>query len=142
VETTTMKRLIPYLSFGGRCEAALQFYAEVFGGRVNSLTRMGDLMEQATEAQKKWVVHSEFEAEGLFFMASDGAPDGPPPSHGPVALALMLESVEEQDRVWAHLVEGGTVSHPLHVAFYGGRFGALRDRFGVEWKLNCNPPKK
>lgn len=132
-----MKTLIPYLTFGGQCEAALQFYAEALRGRVKSLMRAGDVQQACPAQQKDMIMHAEFEADGVVFLASDGNPDAPPPSGSKVALSLSFDSAEEQERVWAALSGGGTIVVPLHDAFWGARFGVLTDKFGIVWMLNC-----
>jgi len=135
----TTKTLIPYLAFGGRCEAALQHYAETLGGRVKALMRLGEAMPGSAPEHAQHILHAELEADGLFLMASDGMPGAPPPKPGDnVALALWVGSVDEQDRVWAGLAEGGTVGHPLHDTFYGDRMGVLTDRFGIRWMISCH----
>lgn len=134
-----MKTLIPYLTFGGQCEAALQFYAEALRGRVKNLMRAGDVQQACPAQHKHMIMHAEFEADGAVFMASDGNPDAPLPPGGKVALSLTLDSVAEQDRVWAALSQGGTIVVPLHQAFWGSRFGVITDKFGIAWMLSCDP---
>jgi PhnB protein len=52
------------------------------------------------------------------------------------------ESVDEIDRVFAALSEGGNVTMSLADAFWGTRFGMLVDKFGLHWVFNCELPKK
>lgn len=132
------KTLIPYLALGGQCEAALKLYTEALGGRVTTMMRLGETMPGSPPEHAQSILHSEFEADGISFMASDGMPGAPPPSPGGrVTLALWVDSIAEQDRVWARLAEGGTVQHPLHDTFYGDRMGALTDRFEIGWMVSC-----
>jgi len=138
-----MKTLRPYLGFDGRCEAALQFYAQAFNGEIKSMQRYGEAPVQAAEKDKARVMHAEFAAEGVEFMASDGPPSNPRRVGDNVTLAVMLESKEEQDRIWNKLSEGGTVVQPLQETFWGARFGMVTDQFGIPWMLNCDlAPKK
>ncbi len=39
------------------------------------------------------------------------------------------------------LAEGGTVTMDLQDMFWGAYFGALTDRFGVQWMVNCTAKK-
>jgi PhnB protein len=133
-----MTSLTPYLNLAGRCEAALEFYARVLGGRVRVLQRLGDLNPDTPAALARHVIHGEVEAGGIVLLASDGQPGCPAPAAGgPVSITLRLDRLEAQDRVWAGLAEGATINHALHEAFWGDRFGALTDRFGVHWMLTC-----
>lgn len=132
--------MAPYLYFGGKCEEALGFYADAFGGRIKTMIRFGEAMPNPAEEHERWILHAEFEAQGMNLMASDGMPNTPvsPPSKQ-VALAIAVDDTAEQDRIWAKLVEGGTVVQALHDTFYGGRLGMLVDRYGISWMLNWSP---
>lgn len=135
--------MAPYLNFSGKCETALSFYSDAFGGKVKTLIRMGEAIPNSAEEHKRWILHAEFEAPGMALMASDGMPNAPvlPPS-GQIALAIAVDDTAEQDRIWAKLVEGGKVMQPLHDTFYGGRLGMLTDRFGITWMLNWSPARQ
>jgi uncharacterized glyoxalase superfamily protein PhnB/uncharacterized protein YndB with AHSA1/START domain len=135
------KALSPYLILGDRCEAALEFYARVLGGRVRSLRRLGEVFPDTPAAHARCVIHGEVEAGGVVLMASEGQPGCPAAdSSGTVSVSLALDTVEEQDRVWAGLAaEGATIQCELADAFWGDRFGALVDKFGVSWMLTCSP---
>ena len=38
------------------------------------------------------------------------------------------------------LSDGGTVTMPIEENFWGARFGALIDKFGIHWMLNYDYP--
>jgi len=136
------KRLKPYLFFDGRCEEALAFYAEALSGRATTIIRMGEAMKDTAPEHANKIIHALFQAGEVSFMASDGMPGEPAPTGGSVSLALDFDTTEEQERVWAKLVEGGSVLTALHDTFYGGRMGVLTDKFGIRWMLNWSPPAK
>ena len=50
-------------------------------------------------------------------------------------------SLEEAERVFNELTEGGTVVMPIGETFWAQRFGMLKDRFGVSWMVNCEGQK-
>ena len=61
----------PTITFCGRCEEALEFYKKCLGGDIPFLQRYKDTnMEVPSEYQDK-IVHSEFRADGIYFMAND-----------------------------------------------------------------------
>jgi PhnB protein len=133
-----MRTMNPYLFFYGRCEEALDHYTDALGARVKTKMRFGEAMPSTKAEHARLIVHAEVEGEGLFFMASDGMPGATPPAAGGrVSLSLRLGSLDEQDRVWGKLADGGVVQHPLHQTFYGDRMGALTDRFGVDWMVSA-----
>ena len=47
-----------------------------------------------------------------------------------------FESVEEMERAFYALSDGGQVMMPLNNYGFSRRFGWLADRFGVSWQLN------
>jgi len=130
--------LEPYLFFDGNCEEALAFYADVFGGEVTSLHRFeGSPMEsQLPPDYKTKVMHANFEAPTLRFMASDGIP-GTKRSGGRISLSLGTRDVSEAEGVFKRLSEGGSVSMPFQDTFWGAKFGMLTDRYGIDWMVNC-----
>jgi PhnB protein len=129
-----MKKLTPYLSFDGQCEAALNFYRDCLNGEIKSLQRYGEAPEmQAPDERKNHVLHADFAADGLSFMAADSYM--PPTSGGQVTLCLELTEADAPDELWAKLTDGGTVTNPLAMAFWGARFGEFTDKFGIQWMM-------
>ncbi|HEX4014245.1 MAG TPA: VOC family protein [Candidatus Cybelea sp.] len=131
-------QLEPYLFFHGRCEEALNFYKDCLGGEIVGINRFaGSQMEsQVDESYKDKVMHASFAADGVKFMASDGRPGPGPDGQDDIAMCLSTSDDAEGERVFAALAQGGTIDMPLEKAFWGGKFGALTDRFGVQWMVN------
>jgi PhnB protein len=127
--------LQPYIFFYGRCEEALEFYKGAIGGsyefqRVGESPMAGQF---PTEARNR-VMHGKFIGPGFSFLVSDGREDKSiDPDSGNISLALHAEDRTAGDRIFSALADGGKVTMPLEDAFWGGRFGSLVDRFGVEW---------
>ena len=133
----TTLELKPYIFFYGHCEEALDFYKGVFGGTYEMQRNAGSPMEQHVPKELgDKVMHASFTAPGVSFFASDGmqtkAVDA---EEGNVSLALNAPDAATGDRVFAALAQGGKVTQPLQEAFWGGRFGSVQDRFGLEWLM-------
>jgi PhnB protein len=128
-------QLEPYLFFHGKCEEALNFYAKCFRGEIASLSRFaGSPMEADVSADyRDKVMHADFVAGDLKLMASDGRPGPQPDGNDDIALSIATSDAAEGERIFKALGDGGTVTMPLADAFWGGRFGSLTDRFGVQW---------
>lgn len=135
-------QLEPYLFFDGTAEEALKFYKGVFGGSF-TLTRFEDAPKemQMPPEQGKRIMHATFKSPALHFMASDGRP-GMVQQGGNISLSLGSSSVAESQRVWDKLATGGKVEMPFSDSFWGAKFGTLTDRFGIDWMINCELPKK
>lgn len=131
-----MKRLQVYLFFNGNCEAALNFYRECLDGEIVSLqTFEGSPMAVPEHYQKK-VMHAEFKAGEITFMASDGGPDKSPQIGDNISLVLDFSDPAVQSATFERLAEGGTVTMPLQDTFWGSTFGMLIDKFGINWMFN------
>ncbi|MBA2675963.1 MAG: VOC family protein [Ramlibacter sp.] len=131
-----------YLTFGGNCEEALEFYTQCLGGKVTALMRYeGSPMDNAQlpAGWKNKVMHSTFESEGARFMASDGMPGAPAPSYGGFSMSVYVpQDKARAQRVFDALAAGGKVTMPFAPPFWGGSFGMLTDRFGVPWMVSCD----
>ncbi len=69
-----MKQLNIYLNFNGHCEEALDFYKQALNGEILFIHRFSEspLNDGSIDGNK--IMHSEFNADGIHFMASDGMP--------------------------------------------------------------------
>jgi PhnB protein len=50
-------------------------------------------------------------------------------------LTLMVNSVDEAERIYDLLKDGGQIFMPMEETFFARRFAMLRDRFGTSWML-------
>lgn len=133
-----MKRLNPYINFGGKCREAMSFYRDTFGGELNMMT-LGESPApcEDNKDQKDLIMHSSLEGGAFTLMGTDmGGPEGSG-AQGQISVCIDCSSVEEIERLYAALSAGGTECYPLHDAFWGGKFGVLLDKYGVSWMLNC-----
>jgi PhnB protein len=133
-------QLEPYIFFHGTCEEALNFYAACFGGEIVQLSRMSDAPSehQVDTAWNNKVMHASFAAGDLKFMASDGRPGTPPHGEDDIALSVATTSVAEGQRVFNALAQGGTIEMPFEAAFWGGKFGQIVDKFGIQWMITAH----
>lgn len=131
-----MANLHPYLFFPGNCREAMTFYQSCLGGDLNVMA-FGDAPggDQMPAASRDSVMHAMLAAGGVVLMASDQT-DGPVPQGGPVTLALVSADREEVRAAFDKLAAGGQVTQPLEEAFFG-LYGALTDRFGINWMFQA-----
>jgi len=128
----------PYLFFGGRCEEALAFYRAAAGAEVGLMMRYSDSPEPIPPGMippgfEDKVMHATFRIGGTTIMASDGNEEGA--SFSGFSLSISVPTEDDAKRVFAGLVEGGSVTMPLTKTFYSPCFGMLTDRFGVGWMV-------
>ncbi|CAN5238146.1 VOC family protein [soil metagenome] len=136
-----MKTLEAYLTFNGTCEEALKHYEKAFNGSITFLQRFKETDYSTPETAEK-VMHAVFKGDGYTFMASDGMGEHAPKNGNNISLTLNLDDAAEQTRIFNVLAEGGTVTMPLADTFWGAHFGMVVDRYGINWMLNRELPKK
>lgn len=135
-----MKQLYPYIAFSGDCAQALEFYCKALKGEAAPVMKFSEMPEFATEENKDRIMHSEFRAEGVVFMAADEMRPKEEWSGSRVSLSINFDSEEEQASAFNALAEGGTITMPLQNTFWGAIFGILIDRFGITWMFNYDKP--
>lgn len=133
----------PYVFFDGRCEEALEFYRGALDAEVMMLLRYNECPDPPPPGtippgSEHKVMHARFRVGESTVLASDGHCGGTPVLQG-FSLSITLPSVEECERRFAALAEGGQVRMPLGKTFFSPRFGMLVDRFGVPWMLYVAP---
>jgi PhnB protein len=128
--------LNPYLGFKGNAREAMEFYKNVFGGKLEMSTFKEMNLSQNPNDDDK-IMHSMLQADnGMTFMASD-TPEGMAYSVGTnVSISLSGDNEAELKEYFEKLSAGGTVTMPLDKAPWGDTFGMLTDKFGVQWMVN------
>ncbi len=131
-----IQQLNPYLSFAGQAEEAIEFYKAALGAEVLSVMRHGDVpgMRPSPEFAPK-IIHSELKLGGGILMLCDVPPQLQSAPGGLVSISLRFENLAELTKSYEALSAGGSITCPLMDAFWGEKFGAVTDRFGVSWLL-------
>jgi len=136
-----MKTLNPYLNFSGRCQDALNFYEKIFNGKTVLRQTFGQSPNPVAGVNPALIMHAEFQAEGIYFMATDGMGNDTPVDSSKVTLNIGFSDTEEQLSVFNGLAEQGDIIMPLSDTFWGAKFGMVKDPFGIHWMLNCQQKK-
>ena len=139
-----MARTSVYLNFPGNTEEAFEFYRSIFGGELTALMRFSEMpadpsMPPLPDDVLPMLVHVELTIlGGTVLMGTDSVTTmGHEVRYGNnVTLNLEPDSLEETERLFAALSEGGTDVSPLTRMFWGAHWATCRDRFGVRWMFN------
>jgi PhnB protein len=131
-------QLIAYLNFNGNCRAAFDFYREVFKGEITMRMTYGDspMREQIPADGHDQIMHSQLEADGATLMGADGPPPHTASGQG-TRMNIIVDTIEEAERIFHTLSAGGEVQMPLQETFWSHRWAAFTDRFGKPWMINC-----
>lgn len=135
--------IMPYISFNGNCEEAFLWYAEVFGGRIQHLSRYGDVPEEVgmpiADGQRDKVMHAQLL---LTEMGGISGTDvmSPIPKDGAVAIHAHLADEDAARRIFAVLSEGGAILGELATnppPDDHGVSGGIRDKYGLTWIISA-----
>ena len=126
------------LVFNGECDAAFAFYQHCLGATLTFRLTWGD-SPMAGMAPPEWrdkIIHATLTLGGKSLSGGDVLPEQYERPQG-FQLQLNLDDVTAAERIFDQLAEGGRVSVALQETFWALRFGAVVDRFGIPWGINC-----
>jgi PhnB protein len=129
-------RLNPYLNFRDNSREAMEFYKDVFGGKLD-ISTFGEYGDPNGPGANN-VMHAQLETDrGFTLMASD-APPGMEFNQGDGNITISLSGDDEAELrgYWDKLSEGGTVTMPLEKQMWGDIFGMCTDKFGMPWMVD------
>ena len=128
------------LVFNGDCDEAFTLYQECLGGAVTFRLTWGD-SPMAGQAPPEWrdkILHATLTVGGTAISGGDVLEYEHPQGF---QLQLNLDDVGAAERIFRQLADGGNVTHPMQQTFWAQRFGAVVDRFGIPWAINCGEQK-
>lgn len=133
-----MARLTPYLNFVGNAREAMDFYKHALGGELWAQT-FGEapMSEGMSPEMQGRLMHSELSDGQMALMAADGMDEhGTQATGGPITLCINGEERDVIRGYYEKLSDGGTITQPLTEEFFG-MYGALTDKFGVNWMFQA-----
>ena len=130
------------LVFSGECDAAFALYQRCLGGPVTFRLTWGEspMADQAPPDWRDRILHATMTVGDTLVHGADPLPGAYERPQG-FQLQLNLDDVAEADRIFATLAQGGRIIVPLQQTFWARRFGAVVDRFGIPWGINCGAPE-
>jgi PhnB protein len=135
-------KLLTYLNYGGNCREAFRFYEEHLDGQITMMMTHGEQPRpsEATAGWKDKILHARMNIGETELLGSDVPAERFQPMRS-VYLSLLLDSVDEAERVYALLSDGGEIYMPMAETFFAYRLAMLRDRFGTSWMLLRERPR-
>jgi PhnB protein len=126
------------LIFNGDCDAAFTLYRQCLGGTVTFRLAWGDspMADQAPAEWRDKILHATLTVGGTSLSGADVLPGAYQRPQG-FQVQLNLDDAAAAERIFTQLADGGQVTVPLQQTFWAQRFGAVVDRFGVPWGINC-----
>jgi PhnB protein len=143
-----MASVSTYLNFDGTTEEAFNFYKKVFGTEFleGGFMRFKDIppsdnAPSIPETDQNLVMHVSLPILGGHLLMGNDASE----SMGfklkmgnNIYINLQPDTRDETRRLFKALSDGGTVEQDLQEMFWGDYYGSCRDKFGIQWMLNCS----
>ena len=132
-----MAHLNPYLNFDNNTREAMTFYKECLGGDL-FLQTVGEMPEMAAQMppqMKDSILHSSLTSGNIMIMASDLNREKRLEGNT-VHLCINCENEIELNSFFSKLSKGGKITEPLADMPWGGKYGAVTDKYGKHWVFN------
>ena len=127
-------KLYTYLNYGGNCQEAFRFYEQHLGGKITMMMthRQGPNPNDGPPNWKNAILHARMNIGETELLGADI------PSAQPMRsayLTLIVGGIDEAERIYATLSDGGEIFMPMAETFFAFRFAQLRDKFGTSWMI-------
>ena len=127
----------PYLTFEGNCEEAMNYYKDILDGEYIVLMRYSDgPPEYLNPSNENKIMHVTMKFRNSELKASDRI-GNPVPKGKAHHLSLSIDNEEDAVAIFNGLADGGEVEMPFNDVFWGGKFGSLVDKFGIQWMISA-----
>jgi len=135
-----MMKLYTYLNYGGNCQDAFRFYEQHLGGKITMMMTHGQA-PNPTGTPPDWknaILHARMTIGDTELLGAD-IPNCQPMRSA--YLTLVTSGIDEAERTYALLSDGGEIFMPMNETFFAIRFAMLRDRFGTSWMILHERPR-
>lgn len=129
---------VPSITFNGQAEEAINFYKEVFNGKIEKLMRYEDEpIEQSIpdNFKKRIAIAWLYLANGKNILnVCDAAPGESFVIGNNIKMDMFFDGKEILS-IFDALSKGGKVITPLAQTYFSPNFGFVIDKFGINWYL-------
>jgi PhnB protein len=131
-----MMKLDIYVNYKGNCKEAFHFYEKHLGGKITVMSTFKEIPDSANipEERKNDILHARIEIGDTVLMGAD-IPHAE--SMRSAYLSLRVNTVEQAEKIYQLLSDGGEIFMKMEQTFFASRFAMLRDKFGTNWMLLC-----
>lgn len=135
--------IMPYISFDGNCEEAFLWYVKIFGGKIEHMSRYGDIAESLEipmdNKLKNKVMHSQI------MLGENGSISGadamqPIEKGNRISIQAHLKNESLARKVFSALYEGGIVLGEMSTnppPDDNGISGCVQDKYGITWIISA-----
>jgi len=132
--------VVAYMIFNGNCREAVDYYADVFGAGTPNIMNFGDTPPEegfeVPEDMKELVMHTAIKVHDSEIMFSDAMPGSSVSFGKNINLTVVTDDLDKMTAEFNRLAQDGKVLMPLEKTFWSPAYGALEDKFGVNWQFS------
>jgi len=125
----------------GKCREALDFYASVFGTKIEMLEQFKSMPELPAGCDPEFVLFATLNIAGRRIMFCDSPFADKFVRGNNTNLVITSSNKMEIENIYHKLQVGGKVVMPLGHTFFSEAFAMLEDKFGNAWQLSCESSK-
>lgn len=126
------QKILPFLSFGGVAEEAVNYYISVFpDAKIISLAHITD----SANGEPGKVLNILFEIMGQQFMAMDMEKQHTPEFSWGISMFINCDSEEEFDMIFKKLSENGIVMMGPEPVLEFKKVAWVTDKYNLTWQL-------
>ncbi|MFB0919236.1 MAG: VOC family protein [Clostridiaceae bacterium] len=131
-----------YLVTNGNGKEVAEYYGKVFD-RVPRISTFGEMPEDpnfvVTDELRDLVMNAEIVlSEDHSILLSDNMPGAPLTVGDNVTIVFNDDDTEVVTKIFNSLAEGGKIEMPLQPTFWSALYGAVVDKYGFYWNVNCS----
>ena len=131
-------KVSPYLRFNDmKCREAFNFYKDCLGGGEIDLMTVGEspMAKEMPPGSGDRIMHAVFKKGDMQILGSDMMRDKAVVGDN-VSIMVEFENEKELNTVFDKMAKGGEVFMKPEEMFWGGVFGTLTDKYGIEWSFH------
>ncbi|WP_342417415.1 VOC family protein [Paenibacillus sp. FSL R10-2782] len=133
------KRLIPYITMDGNAKEAIEFYEKALDAQLLFIQTFGEMPENPEfpipAEVKERVGHATLKVGETELMFSDTFPGSPFNSGNQVSICITTDSVEQSQKMFDALQQGGQVGMALQETHFSPAYGNVTDKFGITFQI-------
>lgn len=136
--------VIPYLSFEGNGEEAIEYYKKVFDAEIIYMMRYSEAEQMpVSEDYKNKLLHAQLKIGNNLIYISDAMENEKITFGNHIDVNINFDDPETLEKVYAYFEKEAKVIHmELQDTFWQAKFASLVDKFGIGWSLNYSYPEK
>ena len=129
-------KLHTYLNYGGNCKQAFEFYEKHLGGKIIMMMTHAEQPNPSNvpPGWKDAILHARIDLGETQLLGADVPPERFQPMRS-AYLSLSVDSINEAERIYGLLSDGGEIFMKMEETFFAFRFAMLRDKFGTSWMI-------